>query len=175
MYLLEGSSGPLGPLLPEHWSEFIVGLVLFFIILVVVWKIVVPRFETMYSERTEAIQGEIERADKAQTEAQAALAAYRARLAEAEDEAARIREAAKQTGAQIEAEARLKADQEATRIVNSARTQVEAEKAQAIETLRKDVGVMATTLAGRILGEALDDDARVHRTVDAFITSLAKS
>ena len=173
MYPLEGT-GPLGPLLPAHISEFVVGVVLFGIIILVVWKVVVPRFETMYTERADAIRGGIDRADQAQAEAEAALAAYRDKLAEAEDEAARIRDAAKATGAQIEAEMRTKAEQDAARIVNSARTQVEAEKSLAMDSLRKDVGTMATTLAGRILGESLDDDARVKRTVDSFIVSLTE-
>ncbi|MCL2784492.1 MAG: F0F1 ATP synthase subunit B [Propionibacteriaceae bacterium] len=171
MYPLEGT-GPLGPLLPEHMSEFVVGIVLFFIVFLVIWKIVVPRFETMYAERADEIRGGIERAEEAQAQAEAALAKYNARLAAADDEAAEIRDAAKATGAAIEAEARTKAEQEAARIVHSARVQVDAERAAAVDELRKDVGLMATTLAGRILGETLDDDARVIRTVDAFIASL---
>ncbi|MCL2736918.1 MAG: F0F1 ATP synthase subunit B [Propionibacteriaceae bacterium] len=170
---LEGT-GPLGPLLPEHISEFVVGIVLFIIICLIVWKVIVPRFETMYAERTESIRGGIDRAEQAQAEAEAALAQYRQRLATADDEAAKIREAAKQAGAQIQADMRTQAEQDAARIVSSARVQVEAEKTAAIETLRKDVGTMATTLAGKILGESLDDDARVSRTVDSFISSLSE-
>lgn len=171
MALLEG---PLGPLLPEHWPEFIVGIVLFGVIVLVMWKIVVPRFEKLYVARHDAIQGELDRADQAQTEAKAALAAYRQRLADAETEAARIRDAAKASGEQIQADLTHKAEQEASRIVTTARAQVEAEKAQAIESLRKDVGMMATTLAGKILGESLQDDTKVAATVDSFIDSLAE-
>ena len=171
MNLLEGS-GPLGPLLPEHISELVVGIVLFFVIFVVIWKVVVPRFEQMYAERADAIRGEMDRADQAKDEAQAALAAYKKLLAQADDEAAKIREAAKATGASIEADSRAKAEQEAARIVASARAQVEAETSVAIESLRRDIGTMATILAGRILRERLEDDARVHRTVDDFIALL---
>jgi F-type H+-transporting ATPase subunit b len=170
MVLLDGT-GPLGPLLPEHISELVVGLVLFGIIIFVVWKVIVPRFEKMYTDRTDEIRGGIERAEQAQDEAAKALAVYKEKLAHADDEAAQIRDAAKATGAQIEAESRLKAEEEASRIVNSARVQVEAEKSLAMEDLRKDVGSMATTLAGKILGESLDD-ASVKKTVDSFIGSL---
>jgi len=173
MYPLEGT-GPLGPLLPEHISEFVVGIVLFIIVFFFVKKIVVPRFETMYAERADEIRGGIDRAEQAQAEAQAALADYRERLAHAEDEAAQIRDAAKATGAQIQAEMRTKAEEDAARIVHSARTQVEAEKVQAIDSLRKDVGTMATVLAGKILGESLTDDVRVKKTVDSFITTLSE-
>jgi len=61
MIPLEGT-GPLGPLLPDNPSEFIVGIVLFFIILGVVWKKVVPTFEATYTVRADAIRGGIERA-----------------------------------------------------------------------------------------------------------------
>ncbi|MDR0285893.1 MAG: F0F1 ATP synthase subunit B [Propionibacteriaceae bacterium] len=164
--------GPLGPLLPEHISEFVVGIILFVIIYLVVRKVVVPRFETMYADRTAAISGGMEKAEQAQAEAQAALAAYKQKMAGADDEAAQIREAAKATGAQIQAEMRTEAEQEASRIVTTARAQVDAERSHAVEALRKDVGTMATVLAGKILGESLDDDARVARTVDGFIATL---
>ncbi|MCL2482633.1 MAG: F0F1 ATP synthase subunit B [Propionibacteriaceae bacterium] len=173
MYPLEGS-GPLGPLLPDHPSEFIVGIVLFFVIFVVIWKVIMPRFEKLYDERTDSIRGGIERAESAQHDAEVALAQYRAKLATAEDEASKIRDEAKKAGVAIQADMRAQAQEEAARIVAAARVQIDAERSEAMESLRKDVGSMATTLAGRILGEALDDDTRVRRTVDSFIYSLSK-
>ena len=38
-----------------------------------------------------------------------------------------------------------------------------------------EVGTIATTLAGRIVGESLDDDERQKRTVDRFIADLENS
>ena len=38
--------------------------------------------------------------------------------------------------------------------------------------LRGEIGGLATTLAGRIVGESLDDDARARNTVDRFIADL---
>ena len=34
---------------------------------------------------------------------------------------------------------------------------------------------MATTLAGKIVGESLDDDARALRTVDRFLAELEEA
>ena len=174
MYLLDEGTGPLGPLLPNHISEFVIGIVLFVVVFFFVRQIVVPRFEKMYAERADEIRGGIDRAEQAQAEAQAALATYKDRLANVEDEASRIRDAAKATGAQIQAEMREKAEQDAQRIVSSARTQIDAERSSALDSLRKDVGTMATTLAGKILGESLDNDSRVRKTVDSFIDSLSE-
>ena len=48
------------------------------------------------------------------------------------------------------------------------RDRVEAAMAQ----LLSEVGTLATTLAGRIVGESLDDDVRQSRVVDRFLTEL---
>ena len=171
MIPLEGT-GPLGPLLPDNPSEFIVGIVLFFIILGVVWKKVVPTFEATYTARADAIRGGIERAEKAQADAQAAFEQYRAQLTTAKDEASRIREDARNAGAQIQAEMRTAAAAESARIVQAGHAQVDAERAAARENLRRDVGGLATTLAEKIVGEALTDDAMSRRTIDRFIADL---
>ena len=87
MLPLEGGTGPLGPLLPEHIVEFVMGLVLFGIILFIVTKKVVPVFEKTYAERADSIRGGMDRAEKAQAEASAALAKYQAQLEDARGEA----------------------------------------------------------------------------------------
>ena len=139
---------------------------------VVIAKFVVPRFEETYAERTAAIQGGMEKAEKAQAEAQAALQQYQAQLAEARSEAAKIREEAKTQGTQIIAELREQAQAEANRIRQAAESQIEAERAQVMIQLRNEIGGVATTLAGRIVGESLTDDERARRTVDRFLADL---
>ncbi|NNG18924.1 F0F1 ATP synthase subunit B [Naumannella sp. ID2617S] len=168
----EEGGGPLGPLLPHHLSEFIMGILLMIIIWLVLRAKVVPAFEKMYAERAAAIQGGMEKAEKAQEEAEAALRQYQEQLAEARQEAARIREDAKNEGARIKAELREQAEAEANRIVTNATTQIEAERVQVVNQLRTEVGGLATTLAGRIVGESLDDDDRARRTIDRFIADL---
>ena len=162
----------MGPLLPEHPEELIVGVILFLIILAVMWKVVVPMFEKTYAERTAAIQGGIQKAEAAQAEAAAALQEYKAQLATAREEASRIREEAKTQGAAIIADMRQQATEESSRLLSNAKAQIDAERATAVTQLRTEVGGLATTLAGRIIGESLDDDARAARTVDRFIADL---
>ncbi|WP_203566928.1 F0F1 ATP synthase subunit B [Aestuariimicrobium ganziense] len=162
----------LGPLAPHYLSEIIMGIVLMVLIIVVLAKAVVPAFEKMYAERADAIQGGMERAEKAQAEAEQALQEYRSQLAEAREEAAKIREDAKNQGAQILAEMRERAAKESERMVESARAQIEAERAQASSQLRAEVGGLATTLAGKIVGESLTDDQRARGTVERFLAEL---
>ncbi|MPN27736.1 ATP synthase subunit b [bioreactor metagenome] len=114
----------------------------------------------------------MDKAEKAQAEAQAALADYKAQLADARTEAARIREDAKNQGAQIIAEMREQAEAEAQRIIATTTTQMDAERKQAMGELRNEVGGLATTLAGRIVGESLADDERARRTVERFLADL---
>ncbi|MEH3033437.1 MAG: F0F1 ATP synthase subunit B [Aeromicrobium erythreum] len=167
-------SEELNPLVP-HTAEIVLSLVVFGLIFFVIKKIVAPMFEKAYAERTAAIEGGIEQAQSAQKEAQAALEKYTAQLAEARHEAAQIREEAKEQGAQIIAEMRAQAQAEAERITATAHAQVEAERSQAIAQLRTEVGTLATDLAGRIVGESLEDEARQRRTVERFISELEGS
>jgi F-type H+-transporting ATPase subunit b len=162
------------PLIPA-WGELIVSIVFILILTYAIAKFVVPMFEKTYTERTAAIQGGLEKAEKAQAEADAALTEYRAQLAEARGEAAKIREDAKTQGAQIIAEMREHAQAEAARIAASARAQLEAERSQVVHQLRTEIGSLATTLAGRIVGESLEDDERARRTVDRFLADLEDS
>lgn len=173
--LEDAGSGPLGPLAPQHWSELIIGVVLVGIIYFVLRKVVVPAFEKMYAERADAIQGGMERAEKAEAEASAALAEYRAKLESARGEASKIREDAKAEAAEYLAEQRRKGTEEAERLVQQARVQIDAERQQAFQQLRGEVGTLATTLAGKIVGETLSDDARAKATVDRFIDELEHS
>jgi F-type H+-transporting ATPase subunit b len=159
------------PIIP-HGAE-IIAAIIFALGLTVIFRVVVmPRFEQTYQERAEAIEGGIQKAEKAQAEAQAALEQYQAQLADARGEAAQIKEAAKADAAQITADARERAQAEADRIVAAARSQLEAERNQIVNQLRGELGGLATTLAGRIVGESLDDDERARRTVDRFIADL---
>ena len=48
------------------------------------------------------------------------------------------------------------------------------ERQQAITSLRAEVGSLATTLAGRIVGESLDDEARQSRVIERFLADLEK-
>ena len=61
------------------------------------------------------------------------------------------------------------------RIKASAQAQIEAERSQVLAQLRTEVGGLATTLASRIVGESLEDDARARRTVERFLADLETS
>lgn len=168
------AGGEINPLIP-HTAEIIVGFIAFSLLYIVLRRAVVPMFEKAFAARTEAIQGGMERAEKAQREAEAALNQYRIQLTEARGEAQSIREEARVQGAAIIEEMRSKAQEEAARITAAAQAAIEAERQQAINSLRNEVGTLATELASKIVGEALDDQVRQSRIVDRFLSDLEKS
>ena len=164
----------VSPLVP-HTAELIVGFIAFSLLYLVLRKAVVPKFEKAFTDRTNAIQGGIERAEQAQLEAQRALAQYNEQLSSAREEAQTLREEARIQGAAIVDELRAKAQEEATRITAAAHASIEAERQQAVTSLRNEVGALAVELASKIVGEALEDQARQSRIVDRFLDDLEKS
>ncbi|MFJ3956524.1 F0F1 ATP synthase subunit B [Arthrobacter sp. NPDC090010] len=169
--ILASGDSSANPLVPNVWEMGVV-LVGFLVLLFIAVKFVVPMFEKTFAERAEAIEGGIAKAEKAQAEATAALEEYKQQLTDARTEANRIREEARAEGAQILAELKEKAAAEASRITEQAHVQIEAERQAAVVSLRSEVGSLATTLAGRIVGESLEDDARAGRVVDRFLADL---
>ena len=161
----------LNPLIP-HPIEIVLSLVVFGLLYLAVKKWVVPSFEKTFAERTAAIEGGLEAAETKQAEADGKLAQLNQQLSEARHEAARIREEAREQGATIVAEMREQGQAESARIVEHAHAQIEAERQQAVTSLRAEVGSLATSLAGRIVGESLDDEARQSRVVERFLADL---
>ncbi len=162
------------PLLPV-WIEVVLALVAFAIIFFIFAKFVVPNFEKTYAERTDAIEGGLREAEEKQAAADAKLRQLEEQLGQARHEAARIREEAREQGAAIVSEMREDAQVEARRIIEHGKAQIEAERQHAITSLRAEVGSLATGLAGRIVGESLDDEARQSRVIERFLADLETS
>ncbi len=161
-------------LLPAAY-DIIWSIVVLVIIAVPFYKYALPKLNAVLEERAELIEGGIAKAAAAQEEADAAREEYKAQLAEARTEAARIREDARAEGGVIVDELRAKAQSDATRIVENAQRQIEAERQQAVVSLRSEVGELATELASRIVGESLADSARQSRVIDRFLDELETS
>jgi F-type H+-transporting ATPase subunit b len=169
--VLLASEGEPNPLLP-HLSELIVGTIAFVLLFLFLRAKVFPVFERTFAERRDAIEGGMERAQADEEEAKETLAQYREQLADARHEAARLREDAREQGGAIIAEMREQAQAEGRRLTEQAHHQIEADRVQALNQLRTQVGSLATDLAGRIVGETLEDDDRARRVVDRFLDDL---
>lgn len=168
--------GPTGMdlLLPASY-DLIWSAILVVLIAIAFYRYVLPKFQAVLDERSEKIEGGLARAENAQAEAAEALAEYQKQLADARAEAARIREEARAEGGVIVSELRAKATGDATRILENAQRQIEAERQQAFISLRAEVGSLATELASKIVGESLADSARQSRVIDRFLDELESS
>jgi F-type H+-transporting ATPase subunit b len=168
LYLAAGQQDPLIPGL----AELIIGAIAFVIVFAILYRVLMPRIAQTLQERTDAIEGGLKRAEKAQAEADAVLKQYQEQLAEARQEASRLREQAREEGAQIRAELREQGEAERQRLVEAAHAQLDADRQQAINSLRGEVGALAVDLASRIVGESLEDETRQRRTVENFLAEL---
>lgn len=166
-------AGP-NPLLPATY-DIVWSAVVFVILLIAFWKVFLPKMQAMLDARSEAIEGNIAKADEAQAKAEAALQEYTAQLASARQEAGEIRDEARADGARIVAKAKEDATTEQARIAQTAQAQIEAERQTAIVSLRKDVGSLAIDLASGVVGESLSDDNKASALVDRFLAELEAS
>ncbi|MFL0578585.1 F0F1 ATP synthase subunit B [Dietzia sp. 179-F 9C3 NHS] len=167
---LEETPNVLSPALYDIvWS-----LIPFAVVLFVFWKFVLPMFKRVLDERTERIEGGIEKAEAAQAEAKAALDKYNAQLAEARGEAAKIRDDARAQGQQILADMKAEAQAESDRIVAAGHQQLAAQRQQIVTELRGDLGRQSVELAERLMGEQLSDPVRRSGTIDRFLADLDK-
>lgn len=163
-----GEPNPIVPI----WQELVVGSIAFAVLCFVLLKFVFPRMEAMYQARVEAIEGGIRRAEERQAEANALFERYQEQLNELRSEASRIRQEAAAEAEAIRQEILAKAREESDRIIAAGREQLAAERQAIIRELRGTVGTLAVELAGRIVGEALEDEARRRGTVDRFLAEL---
>jgi F-type H+-transporting ATPase subunit b len=167
-YLAEDTINPIVPL----WQELVLGTVAFAVVAWVLIKFVFPRMEETFRARVDAIEGGIKRAEEAQAEANKLLEQYKAQLAEARTEAARIRDEARADAEGIRQEVLARAREESDRIIQAGNEQLAAQRESILRQLRSEVGTLAVDLAGRIVGESLADEARSRGTVERFINEL---
>ncbi|GIE93834.1 F0F1 ATP synthase subunit B [Paractinoplanes rishiriensis] len=159
------------PIIPL-WQELVLGTIAFAVIAFVLMKFVFPRMEETFKARVDAIEGGIKRAEDAQAEANQLLEQYKAQLAEARTEAARIRDEARADAEGIRQDVLAKAREESDRIIAAGRDQLAAQRESIVRELRAEVGTLAVDLAGKIVGESLADEARSRGTVERFIAEL---
>ena len=159
------------PIWPTNY-DLLWSFIIFVGIVVVFMRVFMPRLQKVLDERAELIQGGISKAEAVQAQAAVALEEYTAQLREARAVAAKIREDARLEAAQIVADGREKAVNDAARISDTSLKQLAAERQQAVVSLHTDIAGLATDLASRIVGESLADDARQQRVINTFLDEL---
>jgi len=158
-------------LLYPKLSELILGAVAFFILFAFMYRWVMPRVNLMLEARRDKIQGDLEKAEEAKSEAGKLLADYREQLSGARDEANRVIEEARKTADSMRRDLEAKAEEESRAIVAKAQDEIRAERDRVFQELKAQVGELSLQLAGRMVGESLDRDRHL-RLVDDYIRDL---
>ena len=155
-------------------GELIVGLIAFAVLFFFTWKWVIPSFKKVLEERREKIQGEMERAEATRKEADKLQEEYRSQLNGAREEANRIIEESRATADQLRRDLQAKAEEEAQGIVARAQEEIRAERDRVFQELRAQVGSIAVEIAGRVVGQSLDEKTH-QRLIDEFIDEVASA
>lgn len=161
-------------LLPAFYDLLFGGLS-FLILMLLFWRFALPRAQQVLEKRADSIQGGIARAQQQEQEAAQLLSQYREQLADARNEAAKIRTQAQADRDEIVANAKVEALSAADQLKQQAAVALEAERGRVVTDLRKEVGDLALELASKVLGESLKDDAKAKAVIDRFIADLESS
>jgi F-type H+-transporting ATPase subunit b len=159
------------PILPET-SELVWAVISFVVLFVLIWKLALPAVKQGMDNRTARIKGDLDAAEAAKSDASTVLDEYRAQLADAKQESARIIEEARQSADALrrDQEARLQA--ELAELRARAAADIESAKAQAISDLRGDVAQLAIGAAEVVVGRSLDQASQVQ-LIEDYINQVA--
>lgn len=159
------------PLLPEK-NEIIWGAFGFLVVFFFVAKFGYPAIKKAMNDRTERIRDDLTAAESQRAEADALLADYRAQLADAKNESARIIEEARQSAEALKRDQEARLQSELADMRAKAAADVEAAKAQAIADLRGEVAALAIGAAEVVVKRNLDAAAQTQ-LVEDYISSVA--
>ena len=138
-------------------------LVIFFVLLLVLAKWAFPPILGYAQAREDRIQEQLDQAERAREEAQAALEQQREELAEARQEAQAIIAESKQDAENVRQELLNKAKAEQQEVVDRAKREIEREREQALESIRREAVELSINAASHLLGKKMDaeEDRRV--------------
>jgi len=164
MQLAEGGN----PLLPN--ATFFVELIIFLIVLFVLWKVILPPIQKVLQDRHDMVQKTIDDNRAASQRFEAARQKHAETLAEARAESGKIRDEARGRGQAVLDEFRHRAQAEADDVRQAGERDLAGQREQILGELRAQVGGLSSTLATRVVGE----DVRNQALVDEYVGGLSR-
>jgi F-type H+-transporting ATPase subunit b len=144
-------------------ASFIAEVIAFILMILILGRYVYPRVMAAAEARQRQIAEQLAQAERARQEAETRLSDVDVKLQEARRQAAEIVEGAGRSAEQLRLEVRARAEEEARRIVENARRDIEAERRKAIDSVRGQVADLVVAATEKVVGETLDD--RRHRAL----------
>lgn len=153
-------------------AELVGGVLAFALVYFVLNRIAFPKIREMIKVRQDTIQGDLEGAEAAKVEAEAARDEYKNQLAESRSEANRIIEEARQQAEQVRKDIVSKAEKDAEGVLARAQEQIQAEQSRALTELQTTISEMSIELAEKVVGRTIDASTQ-KELVDAYIRDVA--
>jgi len=137
----------------------------FLLLLLVLWRLLYKPLVAKMEERTAAIRKSLDEAQTARADAQRQQEENTARLRQAYAEAQAIRDAALAEAREEQRTLVAAARIEAQRLIDAAKTQLDADTRRAREELRREVADLATAVAEKLIRKSLREED--HRRIVA--------
>ena len=138
-------------------------LVLFLITMWVLSKVAFPKIQEALDKRAKAISESIDAAERQRKESEELLAEYRARLAEAREQADDIMARARKAAETAEAEAAAAGKEKREELVAAAKRDIEAETRRSLDQIPSEVADLTVLATERVTRKSLtaDDQKRL--------------
>ena len=153
-------------------STFIGQLIGFAVIVLLVWRYVVPPVRKMMADQQNAVRQQLADSAAAADRLAEASRAHEKAKEDAKAEAKRITEEAQSDAKRIVEQLHAQADSEVERIKVQGAKQVELLRAQLIRQLRQDTGAESVRRAGELVRGFVGKPAQQSATVDRFLDDL---
>ena len=146
----------------------------FGIMVVLLYLLVFPAMQSMLSQRRDMIEGGIEKAKKAQAEAQALLQKYEAQMAEAQARAAALLDEAKKSAQGMREETVSAARKDAYELAENAKKEIEGYKDKTLHEIKHNIAALMVNAAGKLIGKSLQP-ADQDKLVDEAMAEINNS
>ncbi len=144
-------------------------LLAFLVVLFVLAKFAFPAITGAVEERKKFIDESLKNAREANEKLATIEAQSKAILKEAREQQALILKDAKQAGENIIAEARRKAQEEGAKDLAAAKTQIAAEKENALRDIRSQVAEISLQLAEKVVRQNLGEDKAQQAYIERLL------
>ncbi len=141
----------------------------FLVLLFILGKFAWPAILTAIKARNESIRKALDAAGKAKEEMAQLQADNKKILAEAKAERDALFKEAKQVKDKLIADAKETAKEEAKKLIQNAREAIQAEKAAAINDMKKQMAILSVDIAEKILRTKLEESKAQKELVDKLI------
>ena len=143
-------------------------LVLFLITMWVLSKVAFPKIQEALDKRANAISESIDAAERQRKESDELLAEYRARLAEAREQADDIMARARKAAETAESEAATAGREKREELVEAAKRDIEAETRRSLDQIRQEVADLTVLATERVTRKSLNDEDQKRLVEEAL-------